>query len=225
LILSAKNTKWSGYLYHEFTTLFGSVFDDWVKSNAKKSKKQLMKNIDKAGILLNVEVLDGKVWKNIEQIDLVGDVNYNKIAINIPDKYLKNKSLKIRLRSGYHFWEIDHLVLAETSGEKLEKVTYNAIVSGEKNSGLSTKLAENDSDYLIHREGDEPINISFEGLKTQNRTLFIVSKGYYRTHLKHEGKPDLRKLLEINKEGGLSAFSMEKYEQILRLNSFFAEQK
>lgn len=227
LIISAKNTKWSGYLYHEFTSLFGSAFDNWVKSNSKKSKKQLMNNIDKAGILLNVEVLDGENWKKIEQIDLVGDVNYNKMAINIPDKYLKNKSLKIRLRSGYHFWEIDQLVLAETSLEKLEKVTYDAIISEEKNSGLytSSKLAENDSDYLIHKEGDEPINISFEGLKTQNRTLFIVSKGYYRTHLKHEGKPDIRKLLEIYKDGGLSTFSMEKYEQILRLNSFFAEQK
>ena len=64
-----------------------------------------------------------------------------------------------------------------------------------------------------------------EGLKTKNRTLFLVSKGYYRTNLRHEGKPDIKKLLEINKAGGLSMFSQEKYEQIFQLNSFFAEQK
>ena len=225
LIINAKNTKWSGYLYHEFTALFGSTFDNWVRSNAKKSKNHLIKNIDKAGIFLNVEVLDGKNWRKIEQIELIGDVNYNKMAINIPEKYLKNKSLKIRLRSGYHFWEVDQMVLAETDNEKLEIETLNAIVSSDKNSTLSAKLSKNDTDYLIHNEGEDPINISFEGLKTKNRTLFLVSKGYYRTNLKHEGKPDIKKLLEINKAGGLSMFSQEKYEQILRLNSFFAEQK
>jgi hypothetical protein len=222
VIISAKNTNWSGFLYHEFTKLFGASFSGWVKSNARKSKRKLLKNIDKSGIRLIVQIQDRNKWINLENIDLVGDVNFNKVAISIPKKYLAQKQINLRLRSGFNFWEIDQLALAECSSNSLEILSYDAVFKNDEKGTNAFNVKFDDDKYLVHNQGEKPFELTFEGLKTRHRSLFLKSKGYYRTNVKYSGRPDLKKLIEINKYGGLSSFSKEKYIQLNRLNSFIS---
>jgi hypothetical protein len=213
LILSVKNPKWGGFVYHEFTKLFGDYFQKWVKSNTRKSKKQLYTNIRKAGILLAVEIKEGGKWKQIEDINLVGEAGFQKIAVEIPQKYLKHKSLTFRLRSGFQFWEINALALSETVTENLKIEELDAkIVS--KETDLQSLIQSDDSEYLVHRQGEKPIMVNFSGLKTDSeRTLFLKSKGYYKTIQNHLGQPEWKQLISINKFGGFSRFSKQKFEE------------
>ena len=222
LVLGLKNPKWGGFVYHEFTKLFGDYFQTWVASNLKKTKNQLEKNMEKAGITLKVEVLDKGKWKTIDQINLVGEAKFEKIALKIPENYLKNKELTVRLKSGFHFWEVNYLALAEKDSKKIEVEEYDAQIVNEAKK--SEALAIDDKNYLIHKEGEAPIKVNFSGLKTNSeRTLYLKSKGYYKTIQNFEGKPQWNQLLSINKQGGLSHFSKVKFEDWNEMASIVSE--
>ena len=222
LVLGLKNPKWGGFVYHEFTKLFGDYFQTWVSSNSRKTKNQLEKNMEKAGITLKVEVLDKGKWKTIDQINLVGEAKFEKIAIKIPENYLKNKELTVRLKSGFQFWEVNYLALAEKDSKKIEVEEYDAqILSDAKKSEA---IAIDDNNYLVHKEGEAPIKVNFSGLKTNSeRTLYLKSKGYYKTVQNFEGKPQWNQLLSINKKGGLSHFSKAKFEDWNEMASIVSE--
>lgn len=224
LILSLKNQNWGGYIYHDFTQLFGKKFKSWVNSNSKKSYKKLENNMDKAGILLQIEVFEKGRWKTIEKLNLVGEAKFERIAIQIPEQFLKSKELKVRLRSGFKFWEINDFEVASANSEGITVEEFDAQVL---NNGLekeSETLKSDDNDYLIHKEGEAPIVVKFEGIKTkQNRTLFLKSKGYYKTNQNFEGKPNWGKLIAINRKGGLSRYSKEKHDDWLQLMNTLSE--
>ncbi|MBU3660582.1 MAG: hypothetical protein FGM14_11955 [Flavobacteriales bacterium] len=222
LVLELKNPKWGGFVYHEFTKLFGDYFQTWVHSNAKKTKRQLQKNMEKAGITLKVEIFNKRKWKTIEQINLVGEAKFEKIAIKIPDNYLKNKDITIRLRSGFQFWEVNYLAIAEKENTNIVFEELDAKVLGDATK--SEALVTNDSNYLIHKEGETPIKVNFSGLKTNlERTLFLKSKGYYKTTQNFEGKPNWNMLFSINKNGGFSYFSKAKFEQWNQMASLVSD--
>jgi len=224
LILGLKNQKWGGYVYHEFTKLFGKNFQKWVYSNSKKNIKKLEKNMEKAGILLQVEVFENNKWKSIEKLKLVGEAKFEKIAIQIPKKYLKNKELKLRLRSGFKFWEINSLELASVNSDYISIDELDAKVVNSDNEIKSKALSAYDSNYLIHKEGDAPYTIKFEGIKTDSyRTLFLKSKGYYKTIQNFDGKPNWEELFVINKKGGLSKYSKGKYDEWSQLINTLTE--
>jgi phage pi2 protein 07 len=61
-------------------------------------------------------------------------------------------------------------------------------------------------------------------LKTNSeRTLYLKSKGYYKTVQNFEGKPQWNQLLSINKRGGLSHFSKAKFEDWNEMASIVSE--
>lgn len=219
-VIRAKNTEWAGYLYHEFTSLFGNKYDNWLAANSKKTKAELDANIAKTGMLLSVDIKDGNTWKEIEQFQLVGERAYNDLAIAIPDEFLENKTIEIRLRTGFQFWQIDALYIAEASQEGLQIKTHEAL--GVDLNPVAA-LSQNDQAYFVHRQGEAPIDVSFTGLAPQNRTLFLKSKGYYRSNQTFIGKPDYQALWRVRKDGGLSLFSKSKYDEFMRINAFFAE--
>jgi ribosomal protein L35AE/L33A len=180
--------------------------------------------MDKAGILLQIEVFEKGRWKTIEKLNLVGEAKFERIAIQIPEQFLKSKELKVRLRSGFKFWEINDFEVASANSEGITVEEFDAQVL---NNGLEKKsetLKSDDNDYLIHKEGEAPIVVKFEGIKTkQNRTLFLKSKGYYKTNQNFEGKPNWGKLIAINRKGGLSRYSKEKHDDWLQLMNTLSE--
>lgn len=221
LVLRAKNSSWGGFVYHQFTGLFGEKYDNWVASNAHKTKEEFEKSLNKTGMLLDVEVKEGKQWKRIDQIQLVGEKAFNTIAVQIPQQYLQNETVEIRFKSGFHFWEIDELYMAATTQDGLEIVEYNAATPTK--SDTEALLAADDAKYFVHNKGEEALNITFNGLRPEPRTLFLISKGYYKSDQTFEGKPDYKALLSIRKDGGFSAFSKEQFDILLRINAYLAE--
>jgi hypothetical protein len=221
LILTAKNTGWSGYLYQEFTRLFGSNYQKWVQHNARLSKHKIESRIHDAGLKLEVEVWLNNEWLTMDQVELAGNVKNHQVALNIPEEALKNQTLKFRLRSGFNFWEVDQIALGMLSDQAIVSKIHTPQLT---QSNGESNLRIDDVAYLELLPGGQPILLQFEGLSTQSqRSLFLKSKGYYRPLTNYEGKTDVRSLRMIKKHG-LSLFSKEKYDQLQQLKEVFSNE-
>lgn len=214
LIITAKNTGWSGYLYEEFTRLFGSNYQKWVQGNAHLSKGKIEKRLHEAGLKLEVDVWIDNKWQSMGQVELIGNIKTHQVAIHIPEAALKNPSLQFRLRSGFHFWEVDQVALGELDTEPIK---YQVQQPRTSNTHDDLALRPNDATYLELAPKSEPLLVTFDGLSTTGqRTLFLRSKGYYRPLTNFEGKRDLSALNYIRKKG-LSAFSKEKFMELQKI--------
>ena len=223
LILHVKNTKWSGYLYNEFNKLFGSEHAKWVEKNKDKSKEDREAWMRQEGIKLLVEVKRNNVWETLSEIDLIGDVTYESLALPIDVESLEN--LEIRLRSGFHFWEVDYLGLAhetEITGLKIHELAPNYATNSQGVSQLE-KLQGTDEKYLISTPDNASTVVTFENIPLPNlgkRSLFLEANGYYLIQKQYTGKPNYKRLSKFKKPGELSRFSKEQYTEFQKKFSF-----
>ena len=223
LILHVKNTKWSGYLYNEFNKLFGSEHAKWVEKNKDKSKEDREAWMRQEGIKLLVEVKRNNVWESLSEIDLIGDVTYKSLAVPIDVESLEN--LEIRLRSGFHFWEVDYLGLAhetENIAVKIHDLTPTIATNSHGESQLD-KLQGTDEKYLISTPDNASTVVTFDNIPLPNqgkRSLFLEANGYYLIQKQYTGKPNYKRLSKFKKPGELSRFSKEQYIEFQKKFSF-----
>jgi hypothetical protein len=223
LILHVKNTKWSGYLYNEFNKLFGSEHAKWVEKNKDKSKEDREAWMRQEGIKLLVEVKRNNVWESLSEIDLIGDVTYKSLAVPIDVESLEN--LEIRLRSGFHFWEVDYLGLAhetENIAVKIHDLTPTIATNSQGESQLD-KLQGTDEKYLISTPDNASTVVTFDNIPLPNqgkRSLFLEANGYYLIQKQYTGKPNYKRLSKFKKPGELSRFSKEQYTEFQKKFSF-----
>ena len=223
LILHVKNTKWSGYLYNEFNKLFGSEHAKWVEKNKDKSKEEREAWMNQEGIKLLVEIKRNNVWEPLSEINLIGDVSYESLAVPINVESLEN--LEIRLRSGFHFWEVDYLGLAhetENIAVKIHDLTPSIATNSEGESQLD-KLQGTDEKYLISTPDNASTVVTFDNIPLPNqgkRSLFLEANGYYLIQKQYTGKPNYKRLSKFKKPGELSRFSKEQYIEFQKQISF-----
>ena len=223
LILHVKNTKWSGYLYNEFNKLFGSEHAKWVEKNKDKSKEDREAWMRQEGIKLLVEVKRNGQWESLSELELVGDVAYEKLAI--PVELDELSPLEIRLRSGFHFWEIDYLGLATINEELIHKQTNIrpvSVVDAQGNSNTE-KILNADNMYVVSTPSNAVNTITFQGIPVSpeaQRSLFLAAEGHYIMKPEYTGKPNYKRLAKFKKPGELSRFSKEQYTELQRKFSF-----
>ena len=214
LIMRVKNNPWGGFVYKEFTQLFGDFYDNWSRKTGKKSAKHMEDNFKKGGVVLVVSIKQNNEWKDLESINLVGDVNYNSIVVPISTKDLNGDDITIRIRSGFKFWEIDYLGI-DFSDEKTFKVEHISptITSDSKLTNQAALLKDDDS-YFLQTKNSEPVSIVFNNIpnSASARTLILCSKGYYVSQRKVTGKTQFAKLRKLNQQSGLSTYSKELFD-------------
>ena len=175
------------------------------------------------GIKLLVEVKRNNVWETLSEIDLIGDVTYKSLAVPIDVESLEN--LEIRLRSGFHFWEVDYLGLAHESENiaiKINDLTPTIATNSQSESQLD-KLQGTDEKYLISTPDNASTVVTFENIPLPNlgkRSLFLEANGYYLIQKQYTGKPNYKRLSKFKKPGELSRFSKEQYTEFQKKFSF-----
>lgn len=218
LVLKAKNSMWGGYVYKEFSKLFGKHYDNWEKKNHKKSREEVMANLKKAGIPMVISVKQANQWIDIETIDLIGEVNYNSLVVPIDASLLDGENIEVRIRSGFMFWDLDYVNIDFTPTSELE-VQYLSPTSakGSLNSDDKASLTNDDDLYMEHLQMGDSTNVVFTGIKPANsakRTIFLHSKGYYLPQDVYEGKIQSKELARINKDAGMSEYSERLFNQV-----------
>lgn len=221
IILRTKNNQWGGLVYHEFSKLFGKYYDNWVKHNHKKSKEEVYENLKRIGIPMTVSVKQNGAWIEVEDLDLVGDVNYNSIAVPLKSEWLTDETIEVRIESGFLFWDLDYIALDNTPASDLNIQRLSpssAFGSGDRDD--TQALAHDDASYMQHLNSGDSTNVEFTNIALIDgleRTIFLHSKGYYLPLKEFEGKLDRKALSEINVEGGMSIYSRQLYD------SFFSQ--
>ena len=215
--MQVKNTEWSGYVYHEFTKLFGSYYDNWVaKNQRKKSREEMESDQKKHGLPLVISVKKGDEWVDIEAIDLVGSISYNGLAVELPQELLNGEQLEVRIRSGFMFWKLDYLALdfSANDGYELQKLK-PSIANGNRDKDFIAELSFDDEAYMDHPLFGDSTYVEYHGLNVNSekqRTLILHSKGYYIPLAEYDTKMERKELAKFKANGELSRFSQELFE-------------
>lgn len=216
MIIKLKNSEWGGLVYKTFATMMGDKYEGWVEKNRKRSPQEAEEAMMEAGIPLVISVKNGDRWVEVETIDLVGEVNYNTLAVSLDEKYFTGDEIMLRLQAGFKFWDVDYIGMDFTKEQTLDV----QVISPTMEDVAKLNALENDDDlYMEHLQNGDSTYFKFEGLNStaDKRTVIMHSKGYYLSNEEYEGDPYWKQLVKLRAPGGLSRLSKEIYSSYQRL--------
>lgn len=227
LVLILKNSYWFDYLFGEFTRHFGNRYDAWhKKQNRETSEHQIQWTWDQ-NIPLTVSVGSIEGWKEILKLNTIGPLTNREVIIPLEFDDNTSDSVRIKLSTGFMFWELDYAGLDFTKEEPVMTTTllpYSAI--DEKGNDVLSQLTGDDEKYLTQSETGEfaTLKYKFDKSVTSGRSYSVVldTKGYYEPIREYSGKPDIAFLKKFKVPGAMAAFSREKYNSILKYQSIMA---
>lgn len=221
LVVRARNTMWSGYVYNEFNKLFGKNHGKWVAMNKDKSKEEREKWMREQGIKMLVDIKQDGEWVTIDEVEVFGEASMNQVVIPI-QRNLFDDELEVRLRSGFMFWELDYVGVDFSTNEIVEvQVHKPAQAMGNNGTDFTQELSFDDNNYMQHALQEElnSTEVRYTNLPVDaslQRTLILKSKGYYVPKSEYTGKTDRKRLQSFLNPGELSRFSLELYRDVMQ---------
>ena len=217
LIVHAGNSKWSGYLYKEFASLFGEGYTKW-----RDQQEQLTTaNADQwqidQGLPLKVFAETENGWQYMDHFALTGNTASRDMIMEIDLSSVKTSRVNIKIESTFRFWDMD-MAAMDFSDNFQVKTTFLTAVSVNKKDGTSNldELARLDKKYT-QLTGKDFVNLEFNVASADNgntTSLFLISTGYYHSQYSSGGKPDLPSLMKFKEKGAFDRFSRTKYTLI-----------
>ena len=223
LLITAKNSMWLDYIFGKFNQQFGSYYQEFQAQQQTKTKEQSEKWINEQHIPLNVYVETVKGWELIKRINTVGPLAFRDIVVPINSKYITKDKLKVKLETGFMFWEVDYVGINYSENIPLNVnyiAPYEAI---DQNNQVVTKLlTTEDNVYFTQSEIGEEVTVNFN-LKnvsiSSSHSVFLKNKGYYNYIRDFKGEPNLEALKIFRKEGSFTDFSMLEYYAIMGIEN------
>jgi hypothetical protein len=148
----------------------------------------------------------------------LGPLKFQEIALPVNFSGLGNEPLKIRLETGFMFWEVDKVAIDYSEDLPLTKarvLPYSAI----DNYQLDARelLEQADQKYLTQREVGDWVEIRYQSPPRQGeaRTVFLKNKGFYTYIRDFVGAPDFGELRKFRNPGHFTAFSEAQYNALI----------
>ena len=226
LVISAKNSLWADYAYGKFTGLFGTYYNKWNDRQKQVPTKKQIKRILDQDIPLSVFIETGNGWEFIDFYNVVGPLGNRDLVMPIDLSNAGSGEIRIKLESGFMFWELDYAGMDFSENIPLEVTTLKPdSVVDNTGKDLTSILSYDDKNYLEQTTiGDEayfsysiPEQILLND-KNEELTVFLHSKGYYEAIREYTNKPDWRYLFSLRNSHSLTAFSFQEYERTLMKN-------
>jgi hypothetical protein len=215
LIVNAKNSLWAGYIFEDFTSLFGGKFQKYQSMQDKANREKLDRWQKEQALSLMVYIETEKGWQLVDYFPTTGNTAGRDMImpLNLPQS--KENKIRIKLESAFMFWELDYIGIDFSADKALESqvipVSY-AIKSTSSESELAN-LASIDKQYCKLLQ-NEFLSIEFDGSETtQEESYFLVSTGYYHSLKQYEGKPDIGMLKQFKKKGYFSEYSEKRFNE------------
>jgi hypothetical protein len=212
LFVRARNSVWLDNVFKEFFGLLGGYQDAWIKRNNNANPQRLQAWSLDQKIPLSVYVEKNGKWEFCDYFNLAGPMALKEDVLAIDLKGIDANTLKIKLESGFNFWEIDFAGIDFSTNVpvNLSKVIVDQAVT-EDGEQIQHLLEKDDSDYYVQSETDNLADLSFSApaFTGQEKTVILHSKGYYQMNLKSKGLPHLAKLNKIRQPGNFPEYSRE----------------
>lgn len=227
LVLGLKNAYWFDYLFGEFTRYFGSRYSAWQKKQENGDPEKMKQWIREQQIPLHIFISTATGWKELVQLNTIGPLTNRQVIIPVDIPTGKNAPVKIKLSTGFMFWELDYALMDFSADEPVTTTTLHPYYAvDEKGIDVISELSGNDEKYVV-----QPAPGNFATLKySYNRpvvpgrsySVVLSTKGYYEPVREYTGKANIRLLKSFKEPGALAAFSKNKYQSILRNETIIA---
>jgi hypothetical protein len=223
LVLQVKNSYWFDYLYGEFTSAFGSYYNQWVKKQKKVPATELDQWALEQHIPLQVSLKTPEGWKEVEQLKTVGPLANREVMVPLDLQGVEGGEVVIKLSTGFMFWELDGAGI-DYSAERPFTVQTLKPFEGvdEKGADVLPVLAGEDGKYLDQPQPGNAAVLKYrlpqQPAAGQALSVVLHTKGYYE-HVRHyKGKPRLSFLRGFKEAGAFAAFSRQKYDYVRSQN-------
>ena len=216
LIVNAKNTLWAGYIFGEFSSLFGDQFRKYQEKQDKANRQKIERWMREQAVSLMVYIDTDAGWKLADYFPITGNGASRDMImeLNIPET--KKNQIRIKIESAFMFWDMDYAVMDFSPDEdlKTEIINVSSAMKSDSITNESGNLTSRDKAYCQLSQ-DEFISVEFNIPVNENlqSSYFLVSSGYYHSLKQYAGKADIAQLKHFKKPGAFSEFSEHKFDQ------------
>lgn len=227
LVINGKNSLWGDHMVRQFFDLFGKRYPKWVKYQETQPDDYKLEWMQQQGLFLLVYVKKGQEWQQVDYFNMIGALGSRDMVIpldlegawteeeEVPDPFY---SLKIKLVSGYNFWELDYAALDFTIDAPVGQIWVQPdLAIDQDDQDVRELLASSDDRYMVQKETGDEATLDFTLPSNINAffSLYLHSRGYYQQAGKNVGKPEISLLQTFREPGRLSLWSYQKMMEAL----------
>lgn len=111
LVINAKNSEWSVYIYKQLIELFGNYYNEWREDQKILPAKEHIKWQLEQGVPILVYLETEKGWEYVDYFNLVGSMKARDMVLPIDLSEVASDFIKVKLECGFMFWELDYTVM------------------------------------------------------------------------------------------------------------------
>ena len=219
LLLSVKKSLWLDYAMGKFYEEFGDYFPKFQEDRQSISLEEAHQWREDQSLPLSVYVNTGNGWVLQHKVYAVGPLKFQELVLPIDLSGLGDDPLKIRLETGFMFWELDKVAIDYSDNlhvQKTQVFPYSAIDNYHRN--VRKHLQKPDRIYLTQTEVGDWVEIKYQSppKQSEKRTIFLRNKGYYTYIRDFEGDPDFAALRKFRNPGHFTAFAEAQYNALIQ---------
>jgi hypothetical protein len=218
LVIKAKNSYWLDYMFARFTEQFGTRYNEFAEQQKTAPAAEGRQWSLEQGIPLMVQVQTGAGWEDAGYFDVVGPLAWREMVMPIDLSRVSGKDVKLRLRCGARFWELDYAAMDFTPNAPLivKRLTPTSAID-EKGRAQTAALAATDGQYLAQPDIGDVAVVRYaapEQAPGTKRSIIFHSRGYYEYIRSYTNKPNLSRLLTFRKAGSFTRFAASEYRRL-----------
>jgi hypothetical protein len=221
LIINAKNSWWSYYLFSQFKSLYGDSYPGLLLRKDKADPKKVLQCELDQFLPLLVSVKDKGKWKYVDYFPTSGNTRARDLIMNLDLSDFSNSDhVQIRLQTTFMFWDLDYAGMDFSQENSFQVSVIPASKEYKEQPGTGVASETCDDQTALEIKDGEKLKLQFEingdrGYDSKN-SFFLVGKGYYHDNTAFEGKPRYAELLRFMGKGAFDKYSREKFTDLVK---------
>ncbi len=218
LIIRAKNSFWLEGLMSKTDQLFGGKYNTYWSKQEKEPGEKMQKWFLDQKMPLSVYIERDNDWKFVDYFNFAGPIALKDDILPMDLTGINSDTIKIKLVTGFLFWEIDYVAMDFSKNEVIKPVVVPIVTAIDNNNfDIKGLLLNSDNDYYIQNHpGDEAVLTFLAPLQGEGaRSVFLHTRGHYKILREQTGKSDKKKLRKFRKPDRYPEFSKEMFDSLL----------
>ncbi len=218
LVIRARNSFWLEHVFTSFHEKFGRRYDAFSRRQDRAPADELRAWTIDQKLPLSVYIEKDDEWVLQDLFEIAGPMAMKDDILPIDLEGIDSENIKIKLETGFLFWEIDYVAMDFTANVPV-KVTAVPVEKAIDENGidLTEVIASDNGSYYIQPDVGNEATLTFPVTEyaDESRTLILHSKGFYKVLREQGGRPDRAALKTFRQPGRLPEYSKELYEQMV----------
>lgn len=227
LYITAKNSVWLDIVFGKFNEQFGSYYNDFQKQQQQLSRGVSEQWIKDQNIPLSISIKTKNGWELVDQIATVGPLAMRNVVIPLKLEYVDSGPLKVKLETGFMFWDVDYVAIDYSLNINLEpRLIDTSLATDENNYEVTGLLRKADGKYLKQPDIGNEVQLTFEipaPNEHMTQSAFLKNRGYYNYIRDYKGTPDVNRLRSYKEKNAFSKFSESSYLNFVSMENLIVD--